>query len=629
MQKAPRTAAIFLCSALMAIAPGLDLAVQKKALPDAAGFWDACYQAISRTSAAVTADSLSLAAVFCVALWLCMRFLFRKPAHAGAGETLLCALLSGLMLLERAVRTDGSVSLLYANAFQAFKAALYWAGMFLFFLTGLRGLNTLINAAPTGRGTGLTGWMARQTGRSVFLWLSIPWLFQIILKYPGVLMWDTYQQIKQYLGEYTRLSNHPPLGTLTYGLMAKLGIAIGNANLAYFLFTLIQSAAFLLVLAYSLTVMKRLGVNPWIRLGTMFLYAVSPCYAGWATVICKDTQFLILCLWAGVLLLNFAVEGFSFFEKKKNLVALCADFSLLWLTRYNGAAIVTVVFLAMAASALRRAGNRRWLVRVALAALVTVLVGAGGNAALLRALNVKQVTLYDVYSLPFEQTARVVKLHGDDLPADEKAAIDRVLQYDVIGGNYNPWYADAVKDTYRSTATSADMAGYFRVWLRQMIRYPADYLDAAVNLNGVLFDLQFNRAMYVSLTDGSLSSTVYPYSFNDMTMYDASAISGLNAAQRALTQWYFSFEKLPVLGWFATMGFGANVLVMMAYLCVLNGRKKALWALIPSAITAFVCLFTPVAYLRYALPYVCSLPLWFAAYDAVAQKARGLVSPES
>jgi hypothetical protein len=204
-----------------------------------------------------------------------------------------------------------------------------------------------------------------------------------------------------------------------------------------------------------------------------------------------------------------------------------------------------------------------------------------------------------------------------------------VLQYDVIGENYNPWYADAVKDSFRSTATAADLGGYFRVWLKQMVRYPGDYLDAAVNLNGVLFDLQFNRAMYVSLTDSSLSPTVYPYSFNDMTMYDASAITGLNAAQRALTQWYFSFEKLPVIGWFATMGFNAYMLVMMAYLCVLNGRKKALWVFAPSAVTVLMCLFVPVVYLRYALPYVCSLPLWFAAYDAMGQKARESVSTVS
>ena len=41
--------------------------------------------------------------------------------------------------------------------------------------------------------------------------------------------------------------------------------------------------------------------------------------------------------------------------------------------------------------------------------------------------------------------------------------------------------------------------------------------------------------------------------------------------------------------------------------------------LIPSLVTMVGCLFVPVAYLRYALPYVCSLPLWFAAYYVAGQ----------
>jgi hypothetical protein len=51
-----------------------------------------------------------------------------------------------------------------------------------------------------------------------------------------------------------------------------------------------------------------------------------------------------------------------------------------------------------------------------------------------------------------------VELHGDEIPAEEAEAIDRVLDYGVIGENYNPWYADDVKNTYRQTADAADRA---------------------------------------------------------------------------------------------------------------------------------------------------------------------------
>jgi hypothetical protein len=59
-------------------------------------------------------------------------------------------------------------------------------------------------------------------------------------------------------------------------------------------------------------------------------------------------------------------------------------------------------------------------------------------------------------------------------------------------------------------------------------------------------------------------------------------------------------------------------MLLMAYLTASGGRKRGLLVMIPSAVTMVGCLFVPVAYLRYALPYVCSLPLWFAAYYGAA-----------
>lgn len=51
-----------------------------------------------------------------------------------------------------------------------------------------------------------------------------------------------------------------------------------------------------------------------------------------------------------------------------------------------------------------------------------------------------------------------------------------------------------------------------------------------------------------------------------MTLYDSEAIKPLNSAQRLLTQWYFSFDDIPLIGWFASMGFTANMMLLMLYL---------------------------------------------------------------
>jgi len=162
-----------------------------------------------------------------------------------------------------------------------------------------------------------------------------------------------------------------------------------------------------------------------------------------------------------------------------------------------------------------------------------------------------------------------------------------------------------------------DASAYLRVWWKQFLRYPMDYLDAQLNMNYYLFDLQSNSPVYIGLSDNELYYYVYPYSFNDMSFYEAEAIRPLNSWQMALTEWYYRFSDLPVIGLFASMGFCVDVMLMLMYLAWVNRRRRALLVWIPSLVVAVSGLFCPIVYIRYLLPTVCSLPLWLGAYYAV------------
>ena len=56
--------------------------------------------------------------------------------------------------------------------------------------------------------------------------------------------------------------------------------------------------------------------------------------------------------------------------------------------------------------------------------------------------------------------------------------------------------------------------------------------------------------------------------------------------QRALTEWYFQFDRLPLIGNFASMGFCVNGMILLAYVSWILRRRKTLLMMIPSAITA-------------------------------------------
>ena len=244
---------------------------------------------------------------------------------------------------------------------------------------------------------------------------------------------------------------------------------------------------------------------------------------------------------------------------------------------------------------------------------LSLALAVGVEAAISAALNIQDRYMQDIMSLPFQQTARVVKLHGEDIPAQEREVIDRVLDYDSLAEGYEADYADNVKDTYRQTATAADRLAYWNVWLEHLRRYPADYLDAALHMNGVLFDLRDNAPMYICFSDMELDTYVYPWSFNDMSMYDREALVPLSILQRALTEWYMDFDKLPLVGLVASMSFNVLLMLALLYLCMTQGRRSALLVWLPALVTLVTCLFSPVVYLRYALPIIGSVPVGLAA----------------
>ena len=59
----------------------------------------------------------------------------------------------------------------------------------------------------------------------------------------------------------------------------------------------------------------------------------------------------------------------------------------------------------------------------------------------------------EMFSLPFQQTARYVKEYGDEIPGEEREVIAKVLDYDSLAEIYEPMTADPVKTTYRSGST--------------------------------------------------------------------------------------------------------------------------------------------------------------------------------
>ena len=101
------------------------------------------------------------------------------------------------------------------------------------------------------------------------------------------------------------------------------------------------------------------------------------------------------------------------------------------------------------------------------------------NCIVFPLLNVEPGSIREMLSLPFQQTARYLRDAGWDVTEEEKAAIDRVLDYDVLAESYDPDLSDNVKSTYHGE--TEDLKDYFSAWFQMLLRHPGIYIQATMN----------------------------------------------------------------------------------------------------------------------------------------------------
>ena len=447
------------------------------------------------------------------------------------------------------------------------------------------------------RGEGAPAPLRRRERRRLFLLafgvLAVCWLPYLLLCYPGSLTYDAQWQLGQFFGQTPATNHHPWFSTLLLGWIVSLG-KLWSLNAGLFLYVLFQSAVCAAVFAGICVEVRTLtgrGAAFW---AALLYYALVPSWGAYAQMVVKDTIFygvfagfcLLLvkvlrkrgrcgpALWAGLVLLGLA----------------CA------LLRNNGLYAVVPALLCLAA-ALR---GRRARALAAGGGAAVLAVWLAFHQLLLPALGVEPGSSREMYSLPFQQTARYVAMYGEELTAEDIAVIDSVLDYEMVRDWYDPRVADTVKNTYHGTDET--MEDYWRLWLDCGRRHPDAYLQATLNL---MFGYLLPGYRY-GVFGGNYFMTQDPRYGIDVDFAFPEAASAVD---------YFSrlWSETPGLLLLNAPGTHAWALVLCTAALLRKRRWRGLAAAVPLWITLAVCCVSPVnGLVRYALPLMAATPLLLA-----------------
>ena len=441
--------------------------------------------------------------------------------------------------------------------------------------------------------------------------IIICWLPYIISFYPIILSPDPSFQIKQFFGIRTKYADyavlldenvvmtnhHPVTHTILLGSCLKLGTLIGNDNLGLFCYSLIQIAILAGTLAFTIYYMNKMQINNKYLIVVLLLYGLIPMFPLYAMSGVKDVLFgAFIILYIIVIHNLIKTKGINY--KWWHYLLIILLLILICLFRNNGIHVIILSF-----PFLFFVVKNKWK-ELLLVFFIIIGFNSTFNNVILPYFKITPGSIREVLSVPFQQTARYVKYHADELNEEEIAVIDNILGIKDLAQRYDPELADPVKNKFNKYTTDEELKEYFKVWFKGLINHPGTYIEATMNnVYGFFYPEKTKWYVYYKFDD-RITEDGFNYHYNS-----------LNNARKVLSSLAVSFPYLPVIGLISNIAFNVWLILILLVYAIYKKMYSHILILLPALVLILVCVVGPAnTYFRYALPFIFAMPFIIATF---------------
>lgn len=549
-----------------------------------------------------------------VGLFFMYYFIFLKESFCESkfkGEKLLGGFISLCFLFGDACVSANGLSPVWSSHWQIIKSVLLLFVYFFLALAGTRWLNFILCHFSSDKTVKPRIWDKHPFVFFFFLILVL-WLPQLVFKFPGTMCYDNFNQLGQYFGYIDISSNHPTFHTLLLGLCFDFGLLFSSANLGLFTAIFIQTLILAATFAYSLVTMLKMKCPYWLVILSIVFYTVTPNIIGYLSIPLKDVPYSAFCVLFTLSLVNYVYDNEKFWHSKTQVFLFILSGALAILLRNNGLLAIVPISVYLCICVLKDkktsvSSRIKRIIAVLSIFVITVSVNTGINLYF----NPVEGSGGEAFSFPFQQTARYVRDHPEDVTEEEARIINAILDYENLGELYDPRISDPVKATFKNKSTTKDLIAYFGVWTKHFLRHPMTYVEATVAQNYTLFYPQVNNIKYYP--------SVNTHNELQPLMAETKELSGITAfdpIRNNMTRFYTFLHNMPVIGTLSNLAF--YTLLLLALWAFSRHYKLKGMGLVLSTplITVLMCIFAPVILLqsRYAFPMAYAIPTVVAAY---------------
>lgn len=438
------------------------------------------------------------------------------------------------------------------------------------------------------------------------------WLIPLIFLYPGSLANDGWGQLAEFqatfagghIHRHMMSDHHPFMDTMFMGSVITPFGHFHHWQLGFFVFVLIQ--AVLTAFAFGWTIWftkERLHLKEQSQRRLLLIYCFWPVFSTTVGSISKDTIFSWVYVLFMVVYADIVLTKGEDLEHKSWLWSLFVAGIGCIFTKKLG---IYVVALSLLLLCLVIKKYRKRLITFSIATLlVAEVILHIGTIGLGIAPGGKQ----EMFSIPFQQTARCVKEHPDSLRGHDRKIVNAVLPVKDLAKRYNPVNADPVKG-FNDRGTTSGFLAYLKVWAKMGLRYPKSYLAATNAMLSGWFSLYVYQPLMNMYNHNQL-----PFHLS-IDQHAADRHGWPHKTANFAENLYMDLYKFPLFTFFLTYGFYASVLPLLLTCLTLKDRIKTHWLILVPMILSIVlgCWLSPVSAqttegMRYLIPVIYTLPL--------------------
>lgn len=530
----------------------------------------------------------------------------RWPEHVPRLSCRIPAVLAAFFLVfGYSFRYTNSWDLIFMDSFHLLISVVVFAGYYVLavrlFQMVIRYLCKKAQERNTSCGKWTTLFFETHAFAGPLLVIMIFWSPYILAKFPGASMPETLAEMRQFY--WGTINNYyPPLHTIMLSLIMQLGNLLGSYTLGFFLNLVLQLAMLLSAFAYGFLLMKRWKTPYLFRYLALGIICMTQFFPMESTVVEKDIPYTACVVFLMFLLAELVrtIKDSEPLSKKQiaGPILVC-----LGTAGFRNEGIYLVLVSAVAAiaygwSVIGKENLKKWK-SILVAFLIPVVLILGYQKVLLPACGVEDNGPKEALSIPFQQTARYVRDYGAEVTAEEAEIIGKVLDYENLAELYDPITSDPVKYTYHAE-TTGELLDYFRVWAIQLVKHPANAVEATMNnAYGWFYQEGYTQNyMMTSRIDGQ------------DVRWEINQPAKLAGVRQVMERVAKLLSRVPVLNWFENAGMVSMLLILLVAVWIGAGKKRYLVAVSPLIVAVLVCIAGPTFnyQMRYIMPVMFSVP---------------------